>query len=303
MVKKVQINKSERQKLSQAEIKQLTDAMDEAVNKCEFDIIKITPETAIEWLKLNTDNFRPLSPDTIRDYANAILNGRWTIPESAITFGLDGVLSNGQNRLHAIVESGVPTWSMVIWNYPDNPEMDTHKKRKLADNLRRIGVSDVNSVAAAVRILWKFRSGRLHTIGSTDTGITYGEYVELFKQNPGIESAVRKAAKCSSLLSRAFLGFLYYIIKDDNIVLADEFIEKLATGAELQENHPILKLREALNKNSNKEGFDRKEIKYLAAITIRAWNYYIDSRECKHLRWRSIQEPFPKIICSEELVD
>ena len=74
----------------------------------------ITPEKAQEYLKFNIENYRSLSKDRVLSYAGDMKNGKWQLNGEAIKFDSEGVLIDGQHRLHAIVRAGVPVEMLVI---------------------------------------------------------------------------------------------------------------------------------------------------------------------------------------------
>ena len=67
----------------------------------------ITPFIAKIYLKANTDN-RPLRPSHVKTLAYDMKNGHWQVTHQGIAFDDTGRLIDGQHRLHAIVEAGVP---------------------------------------------------------------------------------------------------------------------------------------------------------------------------------------------------
>ncbi|MDP2620568.1 MAG: hypothetical protein Q8P46_10395, partial [Hyphomicrobiales bacterium] len=69
---------------------------------------RITPELAREWLEKTNRKNRPLSELKWTAYAVDMLEGRWQYNGDAIRFGSDGVLLDGQHRLMACVEAGIP---------------------------------------------------------------------------------------------------------------------------------------------------------------------------------------------------
>ena len=69
---------------------------------------KITPEQARKYLLANTDNYRKLSRGKVAQYAGDMKAGRWQLNGQGIAFGKDGILKDGQHRLAAIVQAGVP---------------------------------------------------------------------------------------------------------------------------------------------------------------------------------------------------
>ena len=73
----------------------------------------VTPEIATTWLKYNLIN-RALRPAVVKFLAMQITLGRWIPNGDGIDFRKDGVLMNGQHRLHAIIMAGVAVKLMIV---------------------------------------------------------------------------------------------------------------------------------------------------------------------------------------------
>lgn len=67
----------------------------------------ITPDTARIYLKLNNNN-RPLRKTHIRELASDMMQGNWQVTHQSIAFDITGRLIDGQHRLYAIIEAGLP---------------------------------------------------------------------------------------------------------------------------------------------------------------------------------------------------
>lgn len=67
----------------------------------------ITPHTASWYLEFNNSN-RPLRMSHIKSLAFDMVNGDWQVTHQGIAFDTNGRLIDGQHRLHAIIEAGVP---------------------------------------------------------------------------------------------------------------------------------------------------------------------------------------------------
>lgn len=65
----------------------------------------ITPEMAKKWLDNNSPTNRPLDRDKADAFVQEILEDKWRLDGSTITVE-NGVLTNGQHRMTAIIESG-----------------------------------------------------------------------------------------------------------------------------------------------------------------------------------------------------
>lgn len=100
--------------------------------------MRVTPETAREWLdKYNTAN-RPIIKQNVKSLVNDITSGLWREDHPhAIVFDTSGRLIDGQHRLLAVVEAKTPVVMNVIRGAsPDIRDfIDTGKSRKMSDRI------------------------------------------------------------------------------------------------------------------------------------------------------------------------
>ena len=97
----------------------------------------ITPERALDLLKVNTDN-RPLRDLYVRSLAQMMSGGEWQTTHQGIAIREDGVLADGQNRLAAIVASGRPQWMRVTYglSFAACQVIDRGRLRSIPDLMR-----------------------------------------------------------------------------------------------------------------------------------------------------------------------
>ena len=88
------------------------------IDKTEF----VSPEIAHEYLKKNKYN-RPTNWNRVEQYCDEITAGKWKLTPQGIVFDTEGNLINGQNRLWAIVYSGIGIHIRVSRGSP--PEVAT----------------------------------------------------------------------------------------------------------------------------------------------------------------------------------
>lgn len=81
--------------------------------------ILVTPELAMKWLDKNESN-RPIKQSVIERYSHDLRAGRWGLTHQGIAFKKSGALGDGQHRLWAIVETGIPVLMNVFWDVPDD---------------------------------------------------------------------------------------------------------------------------------------------------------------------------------------
>lgn len=108
------------------------------INIHEDTFTEVTPELAAKWLNENTNN-RRIRRAFVNELVKKIQNNQWVenTPDH-IAFYDDGTLANGQHRLTAIAEAGVPVYTKIEYNIPRDAAIciDAGKKRTFSDNVQ-----------------------------------------------------------------------------------------------------------------------------------------------------------------------
>ena len=126
----------------------------------ECAVEKITPALAKEYLKKNTDNYRPLKRHLINSYAASMKAGRWEMNGEPIVFGENGILKDGQNRLAAVIKSGCTVQMAVTRGIKDNVKIfNMGEKRTPTDIVKAEGFDCDSTVTAAANIIVNRFSG------------------------------------------------------------------------------------------------------------------------------------------------
>lgn len=73
----------------------------------------ITPEEALAYLSHNAQH-RPIKQKKVDAYIQEMVDGKWQLNGKSITFDSNGRLLNGQHRLTACSQSGVPLTILVV---------------------------------------------------------------------------------------------------------------------------------------------------------------------------------------------
>lgn len=139
----------ENQKSSEAQFASKESSMQSSVEL-------ITPNQAGKYLQLNTSN-RKLRKTLVSQYARDMVSGNWRLTHQGIAFDCRGTLLDGQHRLAAIVESGLPVQMLVTRGVDSRHQlaMDDHAKRSAGDALtlarsERVTEMDVAIIRAAI---------------------------------------------------------------------------------------------------------------------------------------------------------
>lgn len=102
-------------------------------------VMSITPEMAKEMLANNKIN-RKLDRGRVAMYAADMKAGKWELNGEAIVFYCNGNLKDGQHRLNAIIESGIPVKMLVVTDVPNDSIIhDRGKIRTVANVLDLAG--------------------------------------------------------------------------------------------------------------------------------------------------------------------
>lgn len=105
---------------------------------------KITPDIARKYLLKRSPSQRKISPATVQRYVNDLTSGTWEMNGEPIVFSKDGTLLNGNHRLTAIIKSGKPMTTLVVYGIDDNVSIyDVQKKRTAKD------VASINEIELA----------------------------------------------------------------------------------------------------------------------------------------------------------
>lgn len=266
--------------------------------KHESEVIQLTPKYAKELLDLaGTVRQRPIKPHRIEEISEAMKRGLWDWTGESIILDWDGIVRNGVHRLMCIVETGVTIETTISVGV--NPEVfkiiDGHSKRSLRDALGIAG-ENYTSVLSAALIIY---DGYLHHrfLDGRRNGFQRQDAFKLLGKHPKLRKYAADSVCCFDkkkiLPSSMVTAFHYIFATDGDKQKADDFFNRLATGENLSQNHPILCLRETLR---DKNGELRKRGKM--ALLIKAWNVYLDGEKINNLSWRdqkTPKEPFPKI--------
>lgn len=79
-------------------------------------VVLVTVSLAEAWLAKNHPENRTFKPFAISGIVKDIVAGKWDFTHQAICFDACGILIDGQHRLFAIVEAGVPCKLLVVWS-------------------------------------------------------------------------------------------------------------------------------------------------------------------------------------------
>ena len=171
--------------------------------KCDTDIedvrLDITAELAALMLELNQDNPRKLNKTNLNTLKEELIKNRWIATCQGIGFDINGLVIDGQHKLIACVETGVPLLNQLVsFNLPVEArnKIDLGKKRDLSDitginrniiTTVRVPFRAIKKTVVAFEDIKPYLDGELGRL-ATKFHDKYGSYSGLI--NGGIRAAL-----------------------------------------------------------------------------------------------------------------
>jgi hypothetical protein len=261
-------------------------------------------------------NYRRLSEDHARTLLADMKAGRWVQPHPSPIVLHGQALIDGQHRLWAAAEYEKATRRrikfMVVHVTGDAEAItlstDTGKKRTIKDHLRRLGVENASTVAAALLIAANCRENIVASAFDNVRGVSNALMADTYDADRArISEAVSLAVSACGKMQAGSPGLLAgvaYLIGKKNRNGCRAFFSRLGDGADLESGNPILRLR-AYWQSHKASGTRRAVVRRAihAAITIKAWNAWATGQRPSILKWATngaVPETFPVIEAGDK---
>jgi hypothetical protein len=236
-------------------------------------VVYIDPAMAAAWLEANKNNpkVRRIDHDTVTKYATDMAAGRWTIPESMIVFDDNDDMVNGYHRCKAIVESGVTVPMYVAHDLPLDAvnNMDTGRRRTLADQLAIAGHQHASALGASARLALAWTTGRL---GRRIAGVSDAEVREFITANPTMLDAAAFATITRSPITLSVTGAATWRLVDAGYA-EDDVHEFFRSIAEMRTSGDKCPKRALLRRvNNGRAARERFRPIEMLGMVVRAWN-------------------------------
>lgn len=276
--------------------------------------VRVDRKTAIAWINKTFEGQRGISQARVHLFAAKIREGSWMATPQGIVFDIYDRLIDGQHRLAAFLESGLDEIHFTVTTGA-LPEHFIHLDedvgtRHLKDLLTSGGLGNSSLASSAFRMLGAYDA--LQWRGETDRGYISFGHVSVGKWKNNREQAMAWVFSHRSLVEHIaerlsssdaksmlrpmslFSGFYLWVALDDP-ENADEFFDKLISGAKLSTTDPIFELRRELLKIHTKTSSHRVKTPTFVygALLIKAWNAFRAEEPVKHLRFNT-NENWPK---------
>jgi hypothetical protein len=242
--------------------------------------VAVTPALARRILDLNAQNQRTKKDRKITVYARDMEKGRWRERTGqVIQIGTDGKLVNGQNRMHAVIQSGATVRFDICFGVdPDDmPVIDSHTPRTAADAIKVAGGGDLSHVTPIVKHVIAWEAG----YPKGPSGSQAASYLEINDRYLAdaklFEAAAARGVDCGrrQVGTPAALGTAYFVLVKaaDNKGAVDDLFDQLVSGV-YPVSDPVgmgwgpYRLREKLI-GYKRDRLNRADI---IAMVVRVWN-------------------------------
>lgn len=246
----------------------------------------VTPQLACEWLKLNTLN-RPKKVNKIAIYAADMKAGHWPVTGATICFGKSGRLLDGQNRLQAIIDSGITVRILVVRDLDDDifDVIDGGARRTASDVLVIEGYEGwvASCGATAARIAINLSNGMLpyaYTYSPQNVRRFVNDHPDLMNSVQFIEGVPRRPAPLPHSAAAALHFFMVQRAAD----AADLLMTQLYRGDNMTADDMVLRLRNnLLGRVQQKAMNTNSEWTNAMSAVIRVWNARRSGRSIAHI--------------------
>lgn len=255
----------------------------------------ITPEMAETMLEWNDRN-RPVTPGKVKDYAEAMLHGRWHYTGEPIVFSRERIL-DGQHRLLACITAGTAFDALVTFGVPDDSfaYIDIGKKRSTGDIFAINGVKNHLIMAAAITWVVGYDANTLGA-AARSVKLDHAQLYEQYEKHSGLQDSawVAQLFGPAKLASPSMMCAFHYICSRKSRAEADAFFRRVAEGLGFTgKRDPAYRLHKYLVDAAIANQRPGRSV--AAALTIKAWNASRRGRDVGVLRFDA-DEAFPRII-------
>lgn len=219
------------------------------------ETLLVTPQMAAEMLRRNPRN-RCIRRSNVRFLSTELKEGRWKHTHQGLAVGKCGTLLDGQHRLTAIVETGIPALMNVSFDCDAATfaVIDTGAIRGSSDVLRINGVTSCEtSIAATVKLYWLYHNKPSFTWTGEASRLSSAVVLEEYRRDPeGFSWAVKLSHRAkyefkALKLASATATFAYLAVEHGfDRQEIEAFVMSVATGANLEQGDPRYAIRKQL---------------------------------------------------------
>jgi hypothetical protein len=207
----------------------------------------------------------------------SLLTDQWRVNGETVIVSIDGLLNDGQNRLKAVVDTGISIKTFVVWGVERDSRrtVDTGSIRLPGDFVAMEGGVDAVQAAAVAKWMMLYERGVYQDNACNTRVPTRPEITAYWMQHKDeIADAIRFIRRKSEniLSARTPLCVAYIILSKINQTQADEFFNLVCDGLGdgWKSGSAPVALRNRLIAEKSKHAHTGEKLE----IIIRSWNFW-----------------------------
>jgi len=256
-------------------------------------VARIMPACAQELHDQSTTSQRAVKMGWVKHLAELMEQGVWMMNGQAIVIDSSLNVADGQHRLSACSESGLPLLSVLVANLPVNLDVfatiDHTKSRSPSDIAFLAGCKDPIVVGAMAKICFRYYESTTWSQSTSRINPTWiynrciqhqADYVRSAELSRKVNSEGKNICPPSAT---AFAHWLCATVDED---LADDMMAKLGSGANLNPGDPVLALRNmfiSMRTNSRGQNVGMNPA-FVVSAFVKAFNARRTDRSIKLMR-------------------
>ena len=235
----------------------------------------VTPEVAGWLLTLNTGN-RKLnrSGDGVKRFVRLLRTGQWLLTGEPVIVSSEGIINDGQHRLHAIVESGIAGHLDIRFGIDRSAFVATNTgvRRSIGQVLTIAGRPNGSLQGSIARFLYFYDRGETHRLANNLEGM---EIVDIVDKEPLIGDVARLVNglnKFKPIRNSPFGSILTIAARDVSLDRITEFARLVESG-QGDEDLATRRLHERLAK-IRMDGLyiPKLDVSIMTALAWNAWH-------------------------------
>jgi hypothetical protein len=207
----------------------------------KFETVFVTPTMAEQWLERNHPDNRPVSWSRVEGLANDIREGNWKCTHQGICFNKDGLLVDGQHRLHAIKVAKKGAWLPVF----HNDQADFHDPIDRGTQRSVATVTGLHSrETAACTLLYRMEIGNL----SSNVPVSVAEVLATMEHHADAMQRIDEVGVDKKSIIAGLRAACAWVMPINASKTAD-FLQKTVSGEMIKRGDPAYAFRNWLSRN------------------------------------------------------
>jgi hypothetical protein len=265
-------------------------AKNKKIVKRQYREVDVTPKMAKELLAHNDAldiPQRTRSKAHVAQYARMMRMGDWECNGVTIKISARGAIVDGQHRLAAVVQAGVPIRMAIARNVAEESfgTIDRGKNRSFREVLGIHGETNPQNLSTALMWLHLYE----HKNMLKREARTVQDVIRCLERNPKLRRSVDFARTLrGSICSKGLIAFAHYIFRQ-KATLSDveTFFMRLSEGVMLKKGEPVLVLRNRLLDNKRTRlGRGKLRALDILAMIFKAWRHHVAGEKIERLLWK-----------------